>query len=94
MVRFKTPFNAIIAKINSIDNRKTAHSIKDEIIRENIIDINNQELTNLCDIIRQNSAFDNIVDVFLVAWQIIHVRNSMGVNYRKALAYANFLKNK
>lgn len=92
LVRFKTPFNAIIAKINSIDNRKTAHSIKDEIIRENIIDINNQELTNLCDIIRQNSAFDNIVDVFLVAWQIIHVRNSMGVNYRKALAYANFLK--
>ena len=45
LVRFKTPFNAIIAKINSIDNRKTAHSIKDEIIRENIIDINNQELT-------------------------------------------------
>lgn len=92
LVRFRTPFDAIITRINSIDSRKTARSIKDEINRENIIDINNQEFANLCDIIRRKRAFDNSVDVFLAAWQIIHVRNNMGVNYRKALEYAAFLK--
>lgn len=92
LVRFRTPFDAIITRINNIDSRKTARSIKDEINRENIIDINNQVLANLCDIIRRKRAFDNSVDVFLAAWQIIHVRNNMGVNYRKALEYAAFLK--
>ena len=92
LVRFRTPFDAIITRINSIDSKKTAQSIKDEINRENIIDINNQEFTNLCDIIKRERTFDNSVDVFLAAWQLIHVRNNMGVNYRKALEYAAFLK--
>lgn len=92
LVRFRTPFDAIITRINSIDSKKTARSIKDEINRENIIDINNQEFTNLCDIIKRKRTFDNSVDVFLAAWQLIHVRNNMGVNYRRALEYAAFLK--
>ena len=85
LVRFRTPFDAIITRINSIDSKKTARSIKDEINRENIIDINNQEFTNLCDIIKRKRTFDNSVDVFLAAWQLIHVRNNMGVNYRRAI---------
>ena len=92
LVRFRTPFDAIIARINSIDSKKTTRSIKDEINSENIININNQEFINLCDKIKQKRTFDNSVDVFLAAWQLIHVRNNMGVNYRKALEYATFLK--
>lgn len=88
LVRFRTPFDAIITRINSIDSEKTARSIKDEINRENIIDINNQELINLCDIIKREKTFDNNIDVFLAAWQLIHVRNNMGINYRKTLEYA------
>lgn len=71
LVRFRTPFDAIITRINSIDSKKSAQSIKDEINRENIIDINNQEFTNLCDIIKRERTFDNSVDVFLAAWQLI-----------------------
>lgn len=92
LVRFRTPFDAIITRINSIDSKKTSRSIKDEINSENIININNQEFINLCDIINRKRTFDNSVDVFLAAWQLIHVRNNMGVNYRKALEYATFLK--
>ena len=92
LVRFRTPFDAIIARINSIDSKKTTRSTKDEINSENIININNQEFINLCDKIKQKRTFDNSVDVFLAAWQLIHVRNNMGVNYRKAIEYATFLK--
>ena len=92
LVRFRTPFDAIITRINSIDSKKTTRSIKDEINRENIININNQEFINLCDIINRKRTFDNSIDVFLAAWQLIHVRNNMGVNYRKAMEYATFLK--
>ncbi len=73
LVRFRTPFDAIIARINSIDSKKTTRSIKDKINSENIININNQEFINLCDKIKQKRTFDNSVDVFLAAWQLIHV---------------------
>ena len=91
--RFTTPFNAIIEKINQIDHRKTKQAIKEEIIARNIININNAEYDKLHDIMR-NAGVDDIVDIFLSIWQILHVRNKMGVNYNKALTYANFLKTK
>lgn len=94
LVRFKTPFNTILEEINSIDSKKTAQCIKDEIINKNILNIDNQEFEKLCNMIRQNLSIDNELDIFLAAWQIIHVKNNMGVNYRKALLYSKFLRNK
>ena len=91
--RFTLPFNAIIEKINQIDHRKTTQVIKEEIIAKNIININNAEFNKLCNII-YNTGISNVVDIFLAGWQIINVKNKMGVNYRKALLYANFIKTK
>lgn len=90
---FKTPFNTIIEKINSIDSKKTAHCIKDEITKNDILNFDNQEFEKLCNIIRLNSSIDNTLDIFLAAWQIIHVKNKMGANYRRALLYSKFLSN-
>lgn len=94
LVRFKTPFNTILEEINSIDGKKTAQFIKDEIIKKNILKFGNQEFEKLCGMIKQNLSIDNELDIFLAAWQIIHVKNNMGVNYRKALSYSKFLRNK
>lgn len=66
LVRFRTPFDAIITRINGIDSKKTARSIKDEINRENIIDINNQEFTNLCNIIKQKGPLIIVLMSFLL----------------------------
>lgn len=88
---FKILFNTIIEKINSIDSKKTAHCIKDEISKKCILNLGNQEFEKLCNIIRLNSSIYNALDIFLAAWQIIHVKNKMGANYRKALLYSKFL---
>lgn len=91
--RFTSQFNSIIETINLIDNKKTIQVIKKEVIARNIINIKNAEYDKLYDIMF-NAGVDNIVDIFLAIWQIIHTKNKMGLNYRKALEYANFLKTK
>lgn len=92
--RFTTPFNAIIDKINKIDHKKTTKAIKEEIINDNIISITNAEFDKLRGIIVESTGVNDEVDIFLTIWQIIRVKSEMGANYKKALAYANYLKTK
>lgn len=93
--KFKTAFDSVFAQINV--QTGTGNNIKTWIVANVITTLQSlDELKKIADIITSFgfAEVQDEVDAYLTAWQIIFVKNKMGVNYKKACKYLFYLDEK
>lgn len=92
-VKISKSLDAVKAEINLHAGK--SDSIKQYIIDNKIIELQAiAEFNHLATILRQFDGIQNDVDSFLAAYQIIHVYQIMGADFKKAVNYVCFLEDK
>jgi len=93
--KFKTIYDSVYTQINAQSG--TGNNIK-KWINDNVLATlrSLDELKKIVDIIISFgfSEVQDEVDAYLTTWQILHVRNEMGINYKKACKYLFYLAEK
>lgn len=90
--RFLNEFSPIISSIKDI-KEKTHAKTKEKVNNINI-SIHNQEYDKFCSVLTSVSEIRTPIDLLLALWQILEVKQAMGANYKKAIAYSNYLRKK
>lgn len=92
------PYNKSISKvidvINKMPKQTTANKIKNIVSTNNLFNLGIAEFTTLCGRLKSVLGYNDDIDAFLSGWQYIKVRQKMKGDFKKAVDYGKYLRQK